>query len=100
MAPAHVPDECVLAEPGRRRAGWRRNLAGRPLRCYIVDMERADRITILLSAAALCATIIAKSCLTNARIDDFIARIDDMNMSLNARVDVEVTALDADRRGR
>ena len=50
-------------------------------------MERADRLTIVLSAAALCATIIGTSCSTNARIDDLNARIDDLNESLNARID-------------
>ena len=58
-------------------------------------MERADRITILLSAAALCVTIIGTSCSTNARIDDLGARIDASDASLNARIDdlrAEVTA--------
>ncbi len=59
-------------------------LSGGSLPCYITDMERADRITILLSAAALCVTIIGKSCWTNARIGDLSARIDEMNASLNA----------------
>ena len=69
-------------------------------------MGRADRITILLSVAALCLTIIGSTCSTNARIDDVLARIDagdaslgaridDLNASLNARIDdvrAEVTA--------
>lgn len=69
-------------------------------------MGRADRVTILLSVAALCLTIIGTTCSTNARIDDVLARIDagdaslgaridDLNASLNARIDdvrSEVTA--------
>ena len=50
-------------------------------------MGRSDRLTILLSAVALCATIIGSSCSTNARIDDLNARIDDLNASWNARID-------------
>ncbi len=54
-------------------------------------MGRADRITILLSVAALCVTIIGTSCSTNGRIDDLNeslnARIDHLNESLNARID-------------
>ena len=50
-------------------------------------MERSDRITIILSVAALCATIIGTSCSTNARIDDLNARIDELSDSLNARID-------------
>ena len=61
-------------------------LSGGFLPCYIADMERADRITVLLSAAALCVTIIGTSCSTNARIDDLNARIDEMNASLTARI--------------
>ena len=61
-------------------------LSGGSLPCYIADMERADRITILVSAAALCVTIIGTSCSTNARIDDLNARIDEMNASLTARI--------------
>ena len=58
-------------------------------------MARADRITILLSVAALCATIIGTSCSTNARIGDLSTRIDAVNASLSARIDdlrAEVTA--------
>ena len=62
-------------------------LSGGSLPCYIADMERADRITILLSAAALCVTIIGTSCSTNARIDDLGIRIDASDASLNARID-------------
>ena len=43
-------------------------------------MGRSDRITILLSVAALCLTIIGTSCSTNARIDD-------LNANMNARID-------------
>ena len=43
-------------------------------------MTRADRITILLSVAALCVTIIGTTCSTNARIGD-------MNAAMNARID-------------
>ena len=50
-------------------------------------MGRSGRITIVLSVAALCATVIGSSCSTNARIDDLNARIDDLNASLNARID-------------
>ena len=57
-------------------------------------MTRADRITILLSVAALCATIIGTSCSTNARIGDVNARIgdvhariDELNASVDARID-------------
>lgn len=87
------------AIPGRnswRKAGPRpARLAGEPHRCYISDMERADRITILLSVAALCVTIIGTSCSTNARIGDLSTRIDAVNASLNSRIDdlrAEVTA--------
>ena len=54
-------------------------------------MGRSDRLTILLSVAALCITIVGTSCSTNARIDDLNAnvnaRIDDLSASLNARID-------------
>ena len=60
----------------------------------VVGMGRSDRITILLSVAALCATIIGTSCSTNARIGDVNARISDMNAriddvhaNVNARID-------------
>ena len=62
-------------------------------------MGRADRITILLSVAALCLTIIGTSCSTNARISDLSAnlsaRIEAGDASLNARIDdlrADVTA--------
>ena len=62
-------------------------------------MDRADRITILLSVAALCATIIGTSCSTNARIGDLnanlSARIDAGDASLNARIDDLDTSLNA-----
>ena len=69
-------------------------------------MGRSDRITILLSVAALCATIVGTSCSTNARIsdlntslnariDDVNARIDDAVTSLNARIDSAVGGLNA-----
>ena len=57
-------------------------------------MERADRITILLSVAALCGTIIGTSCSTNARIDDLSARIDAGDASLSARIDDLNTRID------
>ena len=50
-------------------------------------MGRSDRITIILSVAALCATIIGSSCSTNARIDDLNGRFDHLNASVNARFD-------------
>ena len=57
-------------------------------------MGRSDRIMILLSVAALCATIIGTSCSTNARIgdvhariDDVHTRIDDVHANVNARID-------------
>ena len=50
-------------------------------------MGRSDRITILLSVAALCATIVGTSCSTNARISD-------LNASLNARIDDANARLD------
>ena len=60
----------------------------------VIVMGRSDRITILLSVAALCATIIGTSCSTNARIgdvnariDDVNARIDDVHANVNARID-------------
>ena len=67
----------------------------------VIEMGRSDRITILLSVAALCATIIGTSCSTNARIgdmnarigdvnariDDMHARIDDVHANVNARID-------------
>ena len=53
----------------------------------VVGMGRSDRITILLSVAALCATIIGTSCSTNARIGDVNARIDDVHANVNARID-------------
>ena len=49
-------------------------------------MGRADRITILLSVAALCGTIIGTSCSTNARIGDVNARVDEVNANVNARI--------------
>lgn len=58
-------------------------------------MGRADRITILLSVAALCVTIIGTSCSTNARIDDLSARIDAGDASLSARIDDLNTSLNA-----
>ena len=60
----------------------------------VIGMGRSDRITVLLSVAALCVTIIGTSCSTNARIgdvnariDDVHARIDDVNTNVNARID-------------
>ncbi len=53
----------------------------------VIGMGRSDRITVLLSVAALCVTIIGTSCSTNARIDDVHARIDDVNANVNARID-------------
>ena len=53
----------------------------------VAGMGRSDRITVLLSVAALCATIIGTSCSTNARIDDMHARIDDVHANVNARID-------------
>ena len=58
-------------------------------------MGRADRITILLSVAALCVTIIGTSCSTNARIDDLSARVSEMNASLNARIGEMTASLNA-----
>lgn len=81
--------------------------------CYGKHMERSDRITILLSVAALCATIVGTSCSTNARISDLSAnvnaRFDDLNARLggansilnariddsNARLDDAITGLNA-----
>ena len=53
----------------------------------VAGMGRSDRITVLLSVAALCATITGTSCSTNARIDDVHARIDDVHANVNARID-------------
>ena len=53
----------------------------------VIGMGRSDRITILLSVAALCATIIGTSCSTNARIGDVNARIDGVHANVNARID-------------
>ena len=65
-------------------------------------MTRADRITILLSVAALCVTIIGTTCSTNARIGDMNAamnaRIDDMNAridDLRAEFAAQIAGLDA-----
>ncbi len=58
-------------------------LPGRFRWCTVTLMTRSDRITILLSVAALCVTLIGTTCSTNARIGDMNARIDDMN----ARID-------------
>ncbi len=58
-------------------------------------MGRADRITILLSVAALCVTIIGTSCSTNARIDDLGARMGEMNASLSTRIDDLSASLNA-----
>ena len=62
-------------------------------------MNRSDRITILLSVAALCVTLVGTSCSTNARIDDLNmslnARIDDLSASLNARIDDLSASVDA-----
>ena len=79
-----------------RKAGRRpRDLRAGPHGCYISDMERADRITILLSVAALCGTNIGTSCSTHARIDDLSARIDAGDASLSARIDDLNTSLNA-----
>ena len=52
-------------------------------------MDRSDRLTILLSVAALCVTLVGTSCSTNARIDDLNtslnARINDLSANVNAR---------------
>ena len=68
-------------------------------------MGRADRITILLSVAALCVTIIGTSCSTNARIDDLgtslNARIDDLRAEVTAQiaaVNARIDGLDRDIR--
>ena len=53
----------------------------------VIGMGRSDRITVLLSVAALCVTIIGTSCSTNARIGDVNARIDDVHANVNARID-------------
>ena len=58
-------------------------------------MGRADRITILLSVAALCATVIGTSCSTNARIDDLGARMGEMNANLTARIEAGDASLNA-----
>ena len=50
-------------------------------------MGRSDRITILLSVAALCATIIGTSRSTHARINDVNSRVDEVNANVNARID-------------
>ena len=46
-------------------------------------MSTGDRVTILVGAAAICATLGAGSCSTNARIDDLnrnlSERFDDLN---------------------
>ena len=59
----------------------------RTRQCYVFDMGRADRITILLSVAALCVTIVGTSCSTNARIGDLNARIDDLRVEVTAQID-------------
>ena len=61
-------------------------------------MGRSDRITILLSVAALCTTIIGTSCSTNARIGDVNARIGDMNARIDdvhANVNVRIDNVNA-----
>ena len=57
-------------------------------------MSMGDRITILVAAGAISATLGVGSCLTNARIDDVNSqlntRIDDVNARINdvnARID-------------
>jgi hypothetical protein len=49
-------------------------------------MGRSDRLTILLSVAALCGTIIGTSCSTNAHISDMNARMDAVTANVNARI--------------
>ena len=64
-------------------------------------MGWSDRITILLSVAALCATITGTSCSTNARINDVNARVDEVNANVNARigdVDARIDELRGDIR--
>ena len=72
---------------GRSSARLQLALPERGDRWYGHRMGRSDRITVLLSVAALCVTIIGTSCSTNARIDDVHARIDDVNANVNARID-------------
>ena len=61
-------------------------------------MSRSDRITILLSAVALCVAIVGSSCSTNARIDDLntglSARIDDLRDEVAAQIDAVNTRID------
>ena len=90
-----VAQPCPAQFPGQDFDVVSSHLPADLLPCYIADMGRADRITILLSVAALCVTIIGTSCSTNARIGDLSARIDGVNANVNARIDhlrAELTA--------
>lgn len=50
-------------------------------------MSMGDRITILVAAGAISATLGVGSWSTNARINDMSSRIDDVSSQLNTRID-------------
>lgn len=50
-------------------------------------MNWTDRITILIGAAVVGATLGVGTCSTNERIDDVHRRISDVNANVNARID-------------
>lgn len=50
-------------------------------------MSMGDRITILVAASAISATLGVGSCSTNARIDDINTQLDARIDDVNARID-------------
>ena len=50
-------------------------------------MSMGDRITILVAAGAISATLGVGSCSTNARIDDVNVQLDSRIDDVNARID-------------
>ena len=50
-------------------------------------MSMGDRITVLVAAGAISATLGVGSCSTNARIDDVNTRLDTRIDDVNARID-------------
>ena len=50
-------------------------------------MSWTDRITVLVAAGAIVATLSVGTCSTNGRFDDVNQRIDDVNDRFNVRFD-------------
>ena len=50
-------------------------------------MSWTDRITVLVAAGAIVATLSVGTCSTNGRFDDVNRRIDDVNDRFNGRFD-------------